>query len=192
MSSTGSTAAPRPARARSSPAHRQVHRVDPVRDPARTAHVLPLHPGSPLALLLLSLLFERPYRHPPPALPASHLVQTYHLIAPDLTYSCHLIPLHPVQQPLHPLRVRYHLLSTVHPFLYASLSPAHSDTSQPAATSASAQALPTSSIRADLSLTTHLDPILAAAATLYSFVSTNTYSDALPSSHRNFQPSLTH
>ena len=47
----------------------QVHRVDPVRHPARAPHVLPLHPGRGLAGLLLPGLVDRPDHQAAPARP---------------------------------------------------------------------------------------------------------------------------
>jgi hypothetical protein len=52
----------------------QVHRVQPVRDPARAAHVLPLYPGRRPALLGPARIVQRADRHPPAPRPARRRV----------------------------------------------------------------------------------------------------------------------
>ena len=82
----------------------QVHRVDPVRDPARAPHVLPLHARRRAALLLLARLVQRPDGHPPAARPAGRVVQPGRRVPPDLAHRRPLVPRRPAQQPLRPSR----------------------------------------------------------------------------------------
>ena len=82
---------------------RQVHRVDPVRDPVRAPHVLPFDAGSAFAFLLLAGLVQRPDHQvpaPPPAL-ARGLVQSGDGEPADCREG---IPARPVQQPLRLVR----------------------------------------------------------------------------------------
>ena len=82
----------------------QVHRLHPVRDPPRAAHVLALRARRASALLLLPRLVQRPDRHPPAPRPAGRGIQPGRRVPPDLAHRRGLIPRRPVQQPLRPRR----------------------------------------------------------------------------------------
>src|SRR5437763_17060469 len=81
----------------------QVHRVDAVRDPARTAYVLPLHPRTGGALLLLARLIQRPHRHPVAAGTAGPLIPASHPVPPDQAHRRLLLPRSPAPAPPRPL-----------------------------------------------------------------------------------------
>ena len=83
----------------------QVHRVDPVRHPARAPHVLAFYPGSRLPGLLLAGLVDRSDHQPapPPAAPC-RLRQAGRREPADLPHRGQRVPRRPVQQPLHPVR----------------------------------------------------------------------------------------
>ena len=84
---------------------RQVHRVDPVRHPARAPHVLAFHPGGHLAGLLLAGLVDRPDHQPaPPPATARGFGQAGHREPADLAHRGERVPRCAVQQPLHPVR----------------------------------------------------------------------------------------
>ena len=87
------------------PHQRHVHRVDPVRHPARAAHVLAFHPGGRLARLLLAGLVDRRDHQaaPPPAAPRRP-VQAGRREPADLAHRRQRVPRRPVQQPLRPVR----------------------------------------------------------------------------------------
>ena len=155
---------------------RQVHRVDPVRHPARAPHVLAFHPGGRLARLLLPGLVDRPDHQPaPPAAPrgllqAAAANRRTSLIAAsvshDARFSSRCIR-SGVRSPA--------CSAIVHPFrLGSSLTSA--DTYFPACCHVSvrakhARSAPISSARFRAASPA---PILAAAAAFDSFVLTNT------------------
>ena len=155
----------------------QVHGVDPVRDPARAAHVLALHPGRRGALLLLARLVQRPDRQPPaPATggAASSSPATAYL----LTWLIAAVSSHDARFSSRCVRsgVRSPACSaTDHPFRDGS-SLASAYTYFPACCHVCVRAKHDRSapISADRSRTASPAPILAAAAAFDSFVLTST------------------
>lgn len=81
-----------------------MHRIDPVRDPARAPHVLPLHPARRGALLGLTRLVQRRDHQPTAPRAARRCVQAGGHEPADLTHRGHGVPDRPVQQPLRPVR----------------------------------------------------------------------------------------
>jgi hypothetical protein len=87
------------------PRIRQVHRADPVRHPARAAHVLPFDAGRGTALLLLPGLVQRPRGHPARlAVPPGSAVQPGHREPAHGAHRPQGVPAGMIQQPLRPVR----------------------------------------------------------------------------------------